>query len=84
MFTIFNILDASADTTMHSLISITAWSDDTTIYYDHWEKRVPATRLRTGTHSPAATSDAVYTISSAGGVLLLESSYVPTSPRGTD
>ena len=34
---------------MHAVITVTAWSDNTTVYYDHWE---------TGTNFDPANPDA--------------------------
>ncbi len=77
MYTIFNTLDASATNTMHSVITVTSWSDNTRIYYDHWENGYnfdPA--------NPAATADETYTMATAGGVQTFQSSNIPTNPRG--
>lgn len=69
---------------MHSIISVVASSDNTIVYYDHWEDGYdfdPA--------SPS-TADEYFTISSRGGVWELESSNIklagvsPATPRCTD
>ena len=78
MWTILNTLDASGTTTMHCLISVTGWSDNTTIYYDHWENGLTFDPL-----NPAATADETYTLASAGDLRNFESSNIPTTPRGT-
>jgi uncharacterized repeat protein (TIGR01451 family) len=78
MWRIFTALDPYADPDMHCVISLTAWSDNTTVYYDHWEDGYdfdPA--------NPFDTADEKYTIPSAGGVLVFEDANIPTAPRGT-
>lgn len=77
MWTIFNTLDASGTTPMHSLISVTAWSDNTIIYYDHWENGYTFDPT-----NPAATADEIYSLTFAGDVKIFESSNIPTAPRG--
>ena len=52
MWTIFNTLDAAATTPMHAVISVTAWSDNTSVYYDHWEDG-----YNFDPDNPAATAD---------------------------
>jgi uncharacterized repeat protein (TIGR01451 family) len=61
---------------LHSVIAVTAYSDNTTIYYDHWEDGYdfdPA--------NPVATADEIR-YSDEGVVQEFESSNVPV-PRGT-
>ena len=51
----------------HSRITITAWSDNTTLYYDHWENGLgfdPA--------NPAATADETFALNTVGSVLVLD------------
>ena len=77
MWTIFNSLDAAATTDMHAIISVTAWADNTTVYYDHWEDGYdfdPA--------NPAATADQTVTLANAGDLQTFESANIPTAPRG--
>ncbi|MBI5640292.1 MAG: DUF11 domain-containing protein [Nitrospirae bacterium] len=78
MFTIFNSLDAAATNTMHTVISVTSWTDNTIVYYDHWEDGYdfdPA--------NPAATADERYVMLTAGDQRTFESANIPTAPRGT-
>jgi uncharacterized repeat protein (TIGR01451 family) len=78
MWTVFNSLDAAGtNTTMHAVISVTAWSDNTTIYYDHWENG-----YNFDPTNPAATADESYTLLKAGDVKVFESANIPTAPRG--
>jgi uncharacterized repeat protein (TIGR01451 family) len=80
MWTIFNTLDsAGTNTTMHTVISVTAWSDNTIIYYDHWEDGYdfdPA--------DPAATADERVVLAGTGDQYTFESADIPTAPRGTN
>ncbi|MBI5076232.1 MAG: DUF11 domain-containing protein [Nitrospirae bacterium] len=60
----------------HTVISVAAWSDNTTIYYDHWENGYnfdPA--------NPGATADETYTLNT-GGIKIFESANIalPTTP----
>jgi uncharacterized repeat protein (TIGR01451 family) len=61
---------------MHCVIAVTASTDDTTIYYDHWEDGYG--------FDPAnpATADETYHIDE-GDVQEFESSNIPVLPRGT-
>ena len=79
LWTIFDSLDdAGTDTDTHCVISVTAWSDDTIVYYDHWENGYgfdPA--------DPVATADERVVLASAGDLQTFESAGIPTAPRGT-
>jgi uncharacterized repeat protein (TIGR01451 family) len=79
MWTILSDLDTSATTTMHTLISVTAWADNTTIYYDHWENGLTFDPANPG----GPNTDETYTIAATGGVRTFESVAIPTAPRGT-
>lgn len=63
---------------MHAVISVTATTDDTTLYYDHWEDGYDL-----DPNDPASTADETYTLSQ-GDVQRFESSSIPVNPRGTD
>lgn len=79
MWTIFDTLDdAGTNYAMHSVISVTAWSANTTVYYDHWENGYTF-----DPENPAATADEVITLTNAGDQRIFESSNIPTNPRGT-
>jgi uncharacterized repeat protein (TIGR01451 family) len=78
MWTIFNTLDgAGANTTMHSVIAVTAWSPNTTVYYDHWENGY--------NFDPAnpSSADETYVLATTGAQHVFESANIPTNPRGT-
>ena len=62
---------------MHSVIAVTASTDGTTIYYDHWEDGYGFDPT-----NPAATADETYQIDE-GDVQEFESSNIPVLPRGT-
>jgi uncharacterized repeat protein (TIGR01451 family) len=91
MWTIFNSLDAAATTTMHTVISVTAWSANTKVYYDHWEscKGIPVGSVgctngyNFDPDNPDATADEIVTLTNAGDQRVFESSNIPTNPRGT-
>ncbi len=61
----------------HSVISFTAWSDNTVVYYDHWEDGYD--------FDPAdpSTADETFYLVNRGDYRSLESSYIPVRPRGT-
>ena len=63
---------------MHSVITVTAWSENTTIYYDHWEER-PTISTRTTPRLPTRP----IVLATAGAQRVFESSNIPTTPRGT-
>ena len=70
--------DAAGDYDMHTVISVTAWADNTIVYYDHWEDGYdfdPA--------DPAGTADERIVLSNTGDQYTFESSNIPTNPRGT-
>jgi uncharacterized repeat protein (TIGR01451 family) len=79
MYIAFNALDASASTPMHSLISVTAWADNTIIYYDHWEWAYefdpanPDAKLTTAI--PAGHVEK-YVLANAGDIMVFESSNI--------
>ncbi|MFI5294154.1 MAG: C25 family cysteine peptidase [Thermodesulfovibrionales bacterium] len=55
---------------MHTVISVTAWSDNTTIYYDQWENG-----YNFDPNNPGATADETYTLN-AGQVMVFESANI--------
>jgi len=63
---------------IHSVIAVTASSDNTTIYYDHWENGYGFDPTQPGT-----TADEIR-YSNQGDVQEFESSNIPVRPRGTD
>ena len=71
------VLDSNQGT--HTTIAIAIESDNTTIYYDHWEDGYD---FDPDAPDPAATADEYY-VGSAGEVLKFESSNIPV-PRGSD
>lgn len=82
MYIIFDTLDTVAipSSNMHTVISVTAWSENITLYYDHWENGYnfdPA--------NPAATADETYTFATAGSQRTFESASIPlpTSARAS-
>jgi uncharacterized repeat protein (TIGR01451 family) len=79
MWRIFNTLDASGPTTMHCLISMTSWTDNTQVYYDHWENG-----YNFDPDNPGGTADEIVTLTNAGDVHTFESGNIPTNPRGTN
>ena len=56
----------STDNT-HVIISITAWSDDVTVYYDHWENG-----FGFDPNNPSGTADEILSIAKAGDTLTLD------------
>lgn len=66
-----NSPDLAEGSGMHAVIAVTAGSDSTTIYYDHWENGYDA------------DGDEVYTVNKSD-VTIFESSNIPVIPRGTD
>ncbi len=54
----------------HTVIAVTAGTDSTTIYYDHWE------------NGYSVGGDEVYSVNK-GDVTIFESSGIPVRPRGT-
>jgi uncharacterized repeat protein (TIGR01451 family) len=88
---IFNTLDAAgANYGMHAVISVTAWSANTKIYYDHWEHCQGITLGSPGCTNgynfdpanPDATADEIVTLTNTGDQRIFESSNIPTNPRG--
>jgi len=74
-----SIGSGSQGTTMHSIITVTVWSDNTVIYYDHWENGYGF-----DPDNPATTADETYfnvTPSSRGDSQTFESANIPSSPR---
>ena len=72
MYFIFNDLDVNAGATgMHSVISVVAWSSNTTVYFDHWENG-----YNFDPNNPS-TADETYTLATPGTIKLFESSNVP-------
>lgn len=60
----------------HTIISVVAWSPNTTIYYDHWEDGYDF-----DPNNPA-TADETYTLANKGDSRIFESSNIPVNPRG--
>jgi len=60
----------------HTIISVVAWSTNTTLYYDHWEDGYDF-----DPDNPA-TADETYTIANKGDSRIFESSNIPVNPRG--
>ncbi len=63
--------------TMHSLVSVVAGGNNTTIYYDHWEDGYDF-----DPSDPSGTADEVYFLP-GGGTKVFEGSNIPVNPRGT-
>ncbi|NOY68082.1 MAG: hypothetical protein GXP53_01110 [Deltaproteobacteria bacterium] len=63
---------------MHAIISVTAWSANTTVYYDHWENG-----YNFDPDNPVSTADETYTLAAKGDSKIFESANIPTNPRGT-
>ncbi|MDL1949584.1 hypothetical protein FBQ97_07200, partial [Acidobacteria bacterium ACD] len=90
MATIFNVLDAGGGTTMRSVIVVTAWAPNTTIYVDHWENGYDfdpnnpgspaACQVTTGVLTSAATCSV--SLANAGSLRVFESANIPT-PRNS-
>ncbi|HVR41417.1 MAG TPA: C25 family cysteine peptidase [Thermoanaerobaculia bacterium] len=72
MYYIFNDLDVNGGSTaMHSVISVVAWSANTTLYYDHWENG-----YNFDPNNPGATADETATLATQGATRTFESSNV--------
>lgn len=63
----------------HTLISITAWSDNVKIYYDHWENGI-----NFDPDNPAATADETFTLATTGTILTLDNTPVGGIPIPRD
>ena len=61
----------------HTIISVVAWSPNTTLYYDHWEDGYDF-----DPDNPS-TADETYTLVNKGDSRIFESSNIPVNPRGT-
>ena len=61
---------------IHAVIAVTATTDGTTVYYDHWEDGYDFIPLT------ASGADETYTVNT-GDVLEFESSNIPVQPRGS-
>jgi uncharacterized repeat protein (TIGR01451 family) len=77
MWYVFDNLDNATTTPMHSVIAVTAWSANTTVYYDHWENG-----YNFDPNNPA-TADETVILATAGAQRVFESANIPTAPRGT-
>lgn len=75
--TIDNDPDLDESQGIHCVIAVAIATDNTTIYYDHWEDGLDFDPL-----SPSSTAD-VKTNANKGDVILFESDNIPISPRGT-
>ncbi|MDY6954279.1 MAG: hypothetical protein SWE60_22460, partial [Thermodesulfobacteriota bacterium] len=62
---------------MHAVITVTAWSDNTIVYYDHWEDGYDFDP------DDPDTADETYTLTNRGDSQSFESSNIPANPRGT-
>lgn len=88
MAAIFNVLDAGGGTTMRSVVVVTAWAPNTTIYVDHWENGYDfdpnnpgspaACQVTTGVLASSATCSVP--LATAGALRVFESANIPT-PR---
>ena len=75
----------------HTIISVVAWSPNTTIYYDHWEhckgiivgQPGCANGYNFDPNDPDNTADEKYVLANAGDSKIFESSNIPVNPRGT-
>ncbi|MGD8895284.1 MAG: SdrD B-like domain-containing protein, partial [Acidobacteriota bacterium] len=65
---------AGGNVTMHSVIAVTAWSDETTIYYEHWED---GDGLSFDPANPA-TADETVVLANTGDIRVFESANIPT------
>ncbi len=61
----------------HTIISVVAWSPNTTLYYDHWEDGYDFDP------DDPSTADETYTLVNKGDSRIFESSNIPVNPRGT-
>ncbi len=59
----------------HALITISAWSDNVTIYYDHWENGI-----NFDPDNPVATADETFTLATTGTLLTLDNTPVGGIP----
>jgi len=66
----------NSDTHSHSIITVTAWSDNTTIYYDHWEDGYDFDP------DDPTTADETVVLAKRGDYHTFESANIPL-PRGT-
>lgn len=60
-----------AGTTMHSLIAVTAWADNTIVIVDHWEDG-----YEYDINNPASAYDELFTLAAAGDAKLFEDSNI--------
>ena len=75
---VFNTLDAAGTNYgMHAVIAVTAWSANTTVYYDHWEDGYDFDPANPG------TADETVILANTGDQRIFESANIPTNPRGT-
>jgi hypothetical protein len=58
---------ATPGTNTHAVISITAWADNTVVYYDHWEDGIDF-----DPNNPAATADETFVLGATGSILVLD------------
>lgn len=78
LLTIFEEIGAGGQgNTTHAVISVTAWSADTIIYYDHWEDGYDFDP------DDPSTADETVTLTNVGSNYSFESSNIPANPRGT-
>lgn len=65
---VFNIIN---DTRMYAAITVTAWSDNTTVYYDHWEDGYDF-----DPDDPGSTADEIQTLAARGSSHTFESNNI--------
>ena len=58
---------------MHSVITVTVWSDNTRVYYDHWENGYGF-----DPDNPVSTADETYSLTNNGESKIFESDDIPT------
>ncbi len=83
------VVVSGANAARHTTISVVAWSDNTTVYYDHWEN-CKGTALGSGgctngynfDPNDPSTADETYTLNK-GESHIFESNNIPVNPRGT-
>lgn len=63
--------------TMHAIITVTAWANNTTVYYDHWEDGYDFDQ------NDPTTADETVVLVNSGDFHTFESSAIPAAPRGT-
>jgi uncharacterized repeat protein (TIGR01451 family) len=76
MLRVFESIGAgSQGNTMHSIVTVTAWSSDTLVYYDHWEDGYDFDP------DDPSTADVTIALANRGQSYNFESSDIPSNPR---